>query len=45
MHLQVHKGGMLGLGGETVILPAGDIISIGEDLMVVRVSTTSASQS
>lgn len=40
--LKVHKGGMLGVGGETAVLPAGDVISIGDEFMVVRVSVPSA---
>lgn len=34
--LQVHKGGILGMGGETATVTAEDIITIGADLLTVR---------
>ncbi len=34
--IMVHKGGLLGLGGETTTIPAGDIATIGNDLITVR---------
>ena len=38
-HLQtmaIHKGGVLGLGGETTTVQAGDIASVGADVVVVH---------
>jgi sporulation protein YlmC with PRC-barrel domain len=34
--LSVHRGGVLGIGGETHTLTAADICSIGDEVMVVR---------
>lgn len=39
--LQVHRGGVLGIGGETQTIAAGDIVSIGAEVMVVRASSRS----
>ena len=44
-HLQqlaVHKGGVLGLGGETTHVPGGGIASVGSDVIVVRTATSGA---
>ena len=34
--LDVHKGGVLGMGGETTTIPGGGIASVGADVIVVR---------
>ena len=34
--LQVHRGGVLGLGGDTYLVIGADIRSIGDDVMVVH---------
>jgi sporulation protein YlmC with PRC-barrel domain len=34
--LQAHKGGMLGMGGETTTVPGTDIAGVGADVIVVR---------
>jgi sporulation protein YlmC with PRC-barrel domain len=39
LHLQVHKGGMLGIGGETLAVPGGDLAGVGDDVIVVRAAT------
>jgi sporulation protein YlmC with PRC-barrel domain len=38
--LTVHKGGILGLGGETTIIPAGEITSVGDEVIVVPARQT-----
>ena len=40
--LDVHKGGMLGMGGETTSVPGGGIASVGADVIVVRTAAPSA---
>ena len=40
--LDVHKGGVLGMGGETTSIPAGGIASVGADVIVVRTAAPSA---
>ena len=37
--LDVHKGGVLGLGGEGTSVPGGGIVSVGADVIVVRTAT------
>ena len=36
VRLDVHKGGVLGMGGETTSVPGGGIASVGADVIVVR---------
>jgi len=38
--LTVHKGGVLGIGGDTSIIPAGQITSVGDEVIVVPVGET-----
>ena len=38
--LRVHKGGVLGIGGDTTIIPAGQITSVGDEVIVVPVGET-----
>lgn len=40
LELQVHKGGTLGIGGETVSVPGSDLASVGDDVIVVRTATS-----
>lgn len=40
--LTVHKGGVLGLGGETTSVPGGGIASVGADVIVVHTAPPSA---
>ena len=40
--LKVHKGGLLGMGGETTTVPGGDVAGVGPDVIVVRVDARSA---
>jgi len=40
--LEIHKGGVLGLGGETTTVSGGDIASVGADVIVVRIAAPSA---
>lgn len=35
--LKVHKGGVLGIGGDTTIIPAGQITSVGDEVIIVPV--------
>jgi uncharacterized protein YrrD len=37
--LQVHMGGMLGMGGETTIVASRDLVSVGADVIVVHAAT------
>ena len=37
--LQVHTGGVLGMGGETTIVAGRDLVSVGADVIVVRTTT------
>lgn len=37
--LRVHKGGVLGMGGETITVPSSDIAGVGDDVIVVRTAT------
>ena len=37
-HLQAHKGGILGIGGNTIDIDRADVISVGDEVMVVRVA-------
>lgn len=36
VQFDVHKGGVLGVGGETTSVPDGGIVSVGADVVVVR---------
>jgi uncharacterized protein YrrD len=38
--MEIHKGGVLGLGGETTTVRAGEIASIGTDVVVVHLTPT-----
>ena len=40
--LKVHKGGLLGMGGETTTVPGGDVTGVGPDVIVVRVDARPA---
>ena len=40
--LQVHRGGVLGMGGESHTITAADIISLGDEVLVVRRDRPSA---
>jgi sporulation protein YlmC with PRC-barrel domain len=40
--LQVHKGGVLGMGGQSITVPGSAIASVGADVIVVRAATPSA---
>ena len=40
--LQVHKGGVLGIGGEATSVPGANIASVGADVIVVRAATPPA---
>ena len=40
--LRVHKGGLLGMGGETTTVPGGDVTGVGPDVIVVRADTRPA---
>ena len=40
--LDVHQGGVLGVGGETTSIPGGGIASVGADVIVVRTAAPSA---
>ena len=40
--LKVHKGGVLGMGGETTTVPGGDVTGVGADVIVVRAGTRPA---
>jgi sporulation protein YlmC with PRC-barrel domain len=42
LQLQVHKGGTLGIGGETVTVPGSDLAGVGDDVLVVRTTTPQA---
>lgn len=33
--LEVHKGGILGMGGDTELIDAGEVTSVGDEVMVV----------
>jgi sporulation protein YlmC with PRC-barrel domain len=37
--LEIHKGGVLGMGGESATVSGSDIASVGADVIVVRVAT------
>jgi uncharacterized protein YrrD len=38
-HLEVHRGGMLGMGGQTTTVPGSDVTGVGTDVIVVRTSS------
>ncbi len=40
--LDIHKGGVLGLGGETTTVSGSEIASVGADVIVVRAATPTA---
>jgi sporulation protein YlmC with PRC-barrel domain len=40
--LEIHKGGVLGMGGESATASGSDIASVGADVIVVRAATPSA---
>jgi sporulation protein YlmC with PRC-barrel domain len=40
--LEVHSGGMLGMGGQTTTVPGSDVTSVGADVIVVRASSRPA---
>ena len=40
--LQVHKGGVLGMGGQSLTVPGSAIASVGADVIVVRAAPPSA---
>lgn len=37
--LEVHGGGMLGMGGQTTTVPGSDVTGVGADVIVVRASS------
>jgi sporulation protein YlmC with PRC-barrel domain len=39
-HIEVHTGGMFGLGGETTIVPSSGLAGVGPDVIVVRSGAT-----
>lgn len=40
-HLEIHGGGMLGIGGQTTTVPGGDVTGVSADVIVVRTSSRS----
>jgi sporulation protein YlmC with PRC-barrel domain len=40
--LEVHSGGMLGMGGQTTTVAGGDVTGVGADVIVVRTSSRPA---
>lgn len=42
--IAVHKGGMLGLGGETTTIPAAAIATVGHDLITITAAPAAARQ-
>ena len=40
--LEVHSGGMLGMGGQTTTVPGSDVTGVGADVIVVRASSRPA---
>lgn len=41
-HLEIHRGGMLGLGGQTTTVQGSDVTGVGADVIVVRTSSRPA---